>query len=311
MSIQFQSPSMHALLEQARRLAKSGAAVLIAGESGTGKELLARWIHQHSPRSGDPYVPINCAALPETLVESELFGHESGAFTGADGRRIGRFEAAQRGTVFLDEIGELPRATQPKLLRALEENEFQRLGSNDLRSVEARVIAATNRDLLRESEGGRFRLDLYYRLNVLALAVPPLRDRREDIPLLANHFRERFAAEGDVMATRFSSDVIRTLSRYEWPGNIRQLRNVVRRACVLSTSEQIDHVDLPEGNESADATLPLAFERLTLREVERHVILAQLRRCAGNRSQAAATLGVTTRTLRNKMVEYRRLGFAG
>jgi two-component system response regulator HydG len=313
MSLLFQSQSMLQLLEQARRLAKSRGTVLITGESGTGKELLARWVHQHSPRAEQPYIAVNCAALPETLVESELFGHEHGAFTGADGKRIGRFEAAHRGTLFLDEVGELPKATQPKLLRALEEGEYQRVGSNDVRNVESRIIAATNRTLGRDAKAGKFRTDLYHRLNVLSLEVPPLRERREDIPLLANHFREQFADEGEVPVRGFAAATIRALSRYDWPGNVRQLRNVVRRACVLATADLIEQVDLPEAEEEQPdiISLPAALQQMSLRDVERHVILSQLKRCAGNRSQAAATLGVTTRTLRNKMVEYRRLGFAG
>lgn len=312
MELIFQSQAMQRLLEQARRLARSRATVLITGESGTGKELLARWIHQASPRQEHPYVAVNCAALPDTLVESELFGHETGAFTGADSRRIGRFEAAQRGTLFLDEVGEIPRSTQPKILRALEENEFQRLGSNEIRCVDSRIIAATNRDLRREVESGRFRTDLYYRLNVLTLHVPPLRERREDIPLLANHFVDRFSEEGEVRVRGFSAEAMRRLAGYDWPGNIRQLRNIVRRACVLATTEIMEQVDLPEADDagSDDLELPRSFERLSLREIERCVILQQLRRCNGNRSQVAATLGVTTRTLRNKVGEYRRLGFS-
>lgn len=312
MSLIFQSQVMQRLLEQARRLARSRGTVLITGESGTGKELLARWIHQASPRNEHPYIAVNCAALPDTLVESELFGHESGAFTGAISRRIGRLEAAQRGTLFLDEVGELPRATQPKLLRALEENEFQRLGSNEIRCVDSRIVAATNRDLHREVQSGRFRADLYHRLHVLTLHVPPLRDRLEDVPLLAQHFVEQFADEGEVHVRGFSAEAMRKLARYDWPGNIRQLRNVVRRACVLAERDIIEHVELPdEGGESPDQfELPQLFERLSLREIERCVILHRLRRYSGNRSQVAATLGVTPRTLRNKVCEYRRLGFS-
>lgn len=313
MGMLFQSQSMLRILEQSRRMARSGASVLISGESGTGKELLARWIHDQSPRVAEPYVAVNCAALPEALVESELFGHEPGAFTGAAARRIGRFEAAGRGTLFLDEVGELPKVTQPKLLRALEENEFQRLGSNDVRPVEARVIAATNRSLSRDVGGGKFRGDLYHRLGVLTLELPPLRERREDIPLLANYFRERFAGESEVEVRGIASDVIRRLSRYDWPGNVRQLRNVIRRACVLATSELITSVDLPdaEAEEPDIISLPMVLQQMSLRDVERHVILAQLKRCEGNRSQAASQLGVTTRTLRNKLMEYRRLGHVG
>jgi two-component system response regulator HydG len=312
MPMVFQSQVMHKLLESTRRIARCNATVLITGESGTGKELLTRALHQASPRAEQPFVAVNCASLPEQLVESELFGHESGAFTGADSRRIGRFEAAQRGTLFLDEIGELPRSTQPKLLRALEENEFQRLGSNDIRSADARVVVATNRDLLREVDARRFRADLYYRLNVLTLHVPPLRERSEDVPTLVSHFVERFAGEGEVRVRGFSGEAMRALAGHDWPGNIRQLRNVVRRACILATQEIIPHVELPQADDGAaeDVELPKLLERLSLREIERSVILHRLKRCRGNRSKVAATLGVTTRTLRNKMSEYRRLGYS-
>lgn len=312
MHLIYHSPVMHQLLDTVRRLARSSASVLITGESGTGKELLARALHQQSPRRDAPLVSVNCAALPEQLVESELFGHESGAFTGAAARRIGRLEAAHGGTLFLDEVGELPRSSQPKLLRALEEQEFQRVGSNDVRTVDVRIVAATNRNLQEEAHTDQFRSDLFYRLSVLTLQIPPLRERSEDIPALVSHFVERYGSEGETRVKGFSAAALRSLVQYDWPGNVRQLRNVVRRACVLATEEIVSEVDLPKASETAPDIIPFPpeIERLSLRDIERSVILQRLRHCRGNRSQVAATLGVTTRTLRNKMSEYRRLGYA-
>ncbi|MEW4526361.1 sigma-54 dependent transcriptional regulator [Maioricimonas sp. JC845] len=309
----FQSRCMHALLERVRRFARASASVLITGESGTGKELLARRLHEAGPRVGEPYVRVNCAALPRNLIESELFGHESGAFTGASNRRIGRFEAAAGGTIFLDEIGELPLAMQVKLLRVLEENEFQRVGSNQDLHLHARVVAATNRTLEERVRKKRFRQDLYHRLNILALHIPPLRERREDIPVLVSYFIQRFRNEAEVAIRGVSSSVMRQLSDYHWPGNVRQLRNVIHRACILATGEIIDEVDLPSEDEPQTGTpqkLPAVFEQLPLREIERIVILSRLRRFDGNKTEAAAALGVTPRTLRNKVTEYRKLGFS-
>lgn len=309
----FQSQAMLRVVEQARRYAQSSATVLIVGESGTGKELLARMIHEHSPRREEPLVRINCASLSEGLFESELFGHERGSFTGAVAERRGRLEAAGRGSLLLDEVGELSQRLQPKLLRVLEEAEFERVGSNNSRTLEARVIAATNRPLAEDVARRRFRRDLYHRLSVLPLEVPALRHRREDVPLLVQHFVGRFRQESPAGVTGFSSKAMRALCEYEWPGNVRQLRNVVHRVCILAKHQTVEVEELPPLEEPADEefTLPPALETLPLREIERHVIIRRLRLFDGNQTAAARALGVTSRTLRNKMTEYRRLGRAG
>lgn len=313
MSVIFQSKSMQQLIEQAKRFARSSATVLLTGESGTGKELLARVIHQHSPRREKPYVRINCAAFSKSLIESELFGHEAGAFTGAQGRRIGRLEDAQDGSVLLDEIGELSYPLQAKLLRVLEEREFQRVGGNETRSLSARVVAATNRSLADEVKQGRFRDDLFYRLNVLTLQIPPLRERREDIPPLVNHFVQQFQPELEHPVRGVTREVMRQLCEHDWPGNVRELKNVVLRLCVLANGELADHVDLPAVSstevDDQPADLPPVFLKLPLDEIERRVILARLRLHHGNKTEAAAALGVTPRTLRNKVVQYRKLGY--
>lgn len=311
MSFVFQSQAMQQLFEQAKRFARTSATVLLTGESGTGKDLLAQLIHQQSSRRQQPYVRINCAAFSKSLIESELFGHEAGAFTGAHHRRIGRFEAASAGTVFLDEIGELPFPLQAKLLRVLEEREFQRVGSNDNLLLEARIVAATNRDLEQEVRRDRFRQDLYYRLNVLTLNVPPLRERREDIPALVNFFVQLSQPELERPVRGVSRDVMQQLCRYDWPGNVRELKNVILRLCVLAAGEVIDQVELPppQPADEEDLELPEAFHRMPLEEIERQVILSRLRIHRGNKTEAAAALGVTPRTLRNKVTQYRKLGF--
>jgi transcriptional regulator with PAS, ATPase and Fis domain len=314
MKLVYQSQAMLKVLQLTRRYAKTSATVLICGESGTGKELIAHLLHAESPRAQNPYVRVNCASLAESLVESELFGHELGSFTGAVARRQGKFEAAGRGTLFLDEISEVSTQTQSKLLRVLEQNEFERVGGNDPQTLQARVVAATNRPLAELVRSGGFRPDLFYRLDVLRLEIPPLRERPEDIPALSQHFVERFRDDSPAGVRGFSSASLRVLTHYDWPGNVRQLKNLVHRACVTASGELIEERDLPrldveptrvDDNEGDE------FQCLPLAEIERRVILKRLEQFRGNKSAAAAALGVTARTLRNKVMEYRRLGRAG
>jgi transcriptional regulator with PAS, ATPase and Fis domain len=303
-----QSPVMHNLIAEAKRYAHSPATVLITGESGCGKELIARLIHEHSPRATKPYVAVNCAALPENLVESELFGHERGAFTGASEGRTGRFEWADGGTLLLDEISEIPSGMQAKLLRVLEEGEFQRVGANRSYRVNVRVVATSNRSLEEEIAAGNFRADLFYRLNILQLRLPPLRERRDDIPALVIHFLDRFRHEASVPITGVEMETLEILNAYDWPGNIRQLRNVIHRACLVNTSGVLQPSNLPP-LEPTDATLPGTLTEMRLEDIERHAILANLRKFNGNKTAAAQQLGVTSRTLSNKMKRYRELGY--
>ncbi len=306
-------------MQMLRQFARSSAAVLITGESGTGKELFSRMVHVCSPRSQGPFVAVNCAALSETLFESELFGHARGAFTGAVEERAGYFELADGGTLLLDEISEIPPASQAKLLRAIEQQEVQRVGCRRTRPVDVRIVATSNRDLKREVQQGQFRADLYYRLNVLKLNVPPLRKRRSDIPLLVSHFVERFKREAETRVRGVAPEAMRKLSEYAWPGNVRELRNVIHRACVLCTGERIDVdclTDMDDGAVGGDSACHYpdparavdsldAFEGMELAEIERIVILSCLRRHGGNKTSAAAELGITSRTLRNKLDRYR------
>jgi DNA-binding NtrC family response regulator len=291
---------------QAARFARSAAPILITGESGTGKELAARYIHQTSPRADQPFVPFNCAALPETLVESELFGHERGAFTGANDTHVGWFERAAGGTLVLDEISEIPLSIQAKLLRVLEQEEFQRIGGQQPLPMRARVLATSNRDLQKEVARGRFREDLYYRLNVLEIQLPALRRRREDIPALVDHFLEKFRGEANLPLQGIHPDAMQWLCEYAWPGNVRQLRNVIRRACIVVESPTITTRDVsllidPSGAEASDGPPQPNWYSLTLRDAERLLILAALRRHSGNRTAAARDLGVTPRTLHNRL----------
>ncbi len=308
MTFVYQSQYMHGLLEQARRFAGTSATVLLLGESGTGKELMARYIHEHSPRASQPCVTVNCAAFQENLIESELFGHENGAFTGAVRQREGCIEAAQGGTLVLDEIGELPLSVQAKLLRVLEEHEFSRVGSHVVRRVHARIIAATNRDLAQDVADGRFREDLYHRLDVLSLRIAPLREHTQDIPALATHFVNRLAADGESHVSGIAASAMKQLKEFHWPGNVRQLRNTIHRACVMADDEHIESFELSDPSRpQLKICIPPDLEQLPLREIERHVILARLQRFEGNKTEAAAALGVTPRTLRNKMAEYQQL----
>ncbi len=304
------SPKMKDSLQQARRFAKSSATLLLSGESGTGKELIANLVHQHSPRARRPYVRINCAALAETLVESELFGHERGAFTGAVEARQGRLAAAAGGTILLDEISEIPLRLQAKLLRVLEESEYQIVGSNATMRVDARVIATTNRCLVQETAAGRFREDLFHRLCVLELHIPPLRERREDVAVLANYFARRFAHEGEPAIQRISPEALVRMCDYDWPGNVRQLRNVIHRACILADAGTIGAADLDLKQVERGGPALDHAKATRLDDVERQMILAALRKSGGKKIDAAQQLGVNPRTLTNKLKRYHAAGYA-
>ncbi|HEI2547981.1 TPA: sigma-54-dependent response regulator transcription factor ZraR [Escherichia coli] len=295
------SQSMQHLLSDIALVAPSEATVLIHGDSGTGKELVARAIHASSGRSEKPLVTLNCAALNESLLESELFGHEKGAFTGADKRREGRFVEANGGTLFLDEIGDISPMMQVRLLRAIQEREVQRVGSNQTISVDVRLIAATHRDLAVEVKAGRFRQDLYYRLNVVAIEVPSLRQRREDIPLLADHFLQRFAERNRKAIKGFTPQAMDLLIHYDWPGNIRELENAVERAVVLLTGEYISERELPLAIAGTPIPLAQTQDIQPLVEVEKEVILAALEKTGGNKTEAARQLGITRKTLLAKL----------
>jgi DNA-binding NtrC family response regulator len=275
---------------------------LISGESGTGKELLCRHIHRESTRAKRNFVAVNCAALPELLVESELFGHERGAFTGAFQHRVGHFQFAHRGTLMLDEITEVPVSVQAKLLRAVEEQEVLKIGSSQPEKVDVRILATSNRDLSKEVQDGHFRLDLYHRLNVLSLRLPPLRERQEDIIFLAEFFLKRFCGEAARPIQGFTNDALAVLTGYSWPGNIRELKNVIQCACIECDSGVIDCESLPP----LDLQTPVSGEApLKLDEAERKLILSSLEKHRGNKTAAAAELGVTSRTLANKLKLYR------
>jgi len=299
------SPALRRVLDVATQAAPSSATVLVLGESGTGKELVARYIHDHSARRHAPFVAVNCSAIPETILEAELFGHERGAFTGAFARREGRFARAAGGTLFLDEIGELTPSVQVKLLRVLQEGEYEPIGGDTVRA-DVRVVAATNKDLRAEISAGRFREDLFYRLNVIAITVPPLRARREDIPLLVDHFLGVYCAKNNRGRLEAPREVIARLLDYSWPGNVRELENVIERAAVLCRGEKLSLDDLPE---SIRESLPAAPETITfsvgtpLDEVERRLIRETLRYAHDDKSVAAQLLGISTRTIYRKLDE--------
>ncbi len=304
-------PHLLAVLDTARRVARSTATVLIQGESGTGKELLAAFVHRHGLHPDAPYVAVNCAALPESLAESELFGHEKGAFTGAVMRKIGKFEQARRGTLVLDEIGEMALPLQAKLLRALQEREIDRVGGTAPVPVEARVVAITNRDLSAAVSSGTFREDLFYRIQVVPLAIPPLRERPGDIPLLADHFLAQFAARSGKAVRRFSDEAVERLSRHDWRGNVRELEHRVERAVLLAdedtlTSRHLGWAGAPEGVRTLPAPTAVAPRTgTTVWEMERQLIMGTLTEVDQNRTRAAELLGISIRTLRNKLREYR------
>jgi two-component system response regulator HydG len=298
------SEPMRKLLEMIAMIAPSEATVLISGESGTGKELIARAVHANSLRKDRPLVSINCAALSESLLESELFGHEKGAFTGADKRREGRFMEADQGTLFLDEIGEVSPLMQAKLLRAIQEREIQRVGSNQTLSVDVRLIAATNRDLLADVEAGRFRQDLYYRLNVVTVDSPPLRARSEDIPLLAMHFLAKFAERNRKSVKGFTPLAMDMLLKYPWPGNVRELENSVERGVILLSGDFISEKELPLSiSQCVDVQPDRQCDQpiQPLEQVEKQAILAALEQTAGNKTEAAKQLGITRKTLLAKL----------
>jgi two-component system nitrogen regulation response regulator GlnG len=317
------APAMQEVYKAIGRVAGQDVTVLVLGESGTGKELVARALYQHSKRADKPFLAINCAAIPEGLLESELFGHEKGAFTGADRQRVGKFEQAHGGTIFLDEIGDMSPATQAKVLRVLQDQQFERIGGRDTLGVDVRVIAATNKDLRREVEAGRFRQDLFYRLNGVTIALPPLRDRKEDIPLLVDHFIRVANRKLDKHVTTVAPEALRVLGAHDWPGNVRELQNVVRYAVIQAVGEVLTAECLPAGVRGGTAPQPgrspddgldvrrlvrdlLAFGspdvyRRVLAEVDRVVLAEVLRHVANNQVHASELLGISRTTLRAKL----------
>ncbi len=305
---------MHDVFELIGHVAQTNSTVLIDGETGTGKELVARAVHSSSPRRASPFVAVNCAALPESLLESELFGHEKGAFTGAVGQRKGRFEMAHGGTIFLDEVGEIPLPMQAKLLRVLQERRFERVGGSQTIEVDVRVVAATNRDLLRLAKEGKFREDLYYRLNVVKIDLPPLRDRTEDIPLLATHFVQKFSPPGS-SPKLICPEAMEALLQHRWPGNIRELENAIERACVTSREDIIRPENLPAEilnlprpgyHIPVDLSRPMAEQiaDLTAAFEERYLRRA-MRKTRGHIGRTAQIMGLSRRTITDKIAHYR------
>jgi Nif-specific regulatory protein len=305
------SHAMEEVMNLVGRVASSNATVLLRGESGTGKELIARAIHYHSPRASQPLIKVNCAALPETLLESELFGHEKGAFTGAAGKRIGRFEAADKGTLFLDEIGEIPPSVQVKLLRVLQEKEFERIGGNETIRVDVRLVAATNRDLEKAMKDGSFREDLYYRLNVVTVAIPPLRDRKEDIPALVEHFIKKYSMENKKNIAGMTAETRDLLMRYSYPGNVRELENIIERAVVLAKSETITSAEIPLHLKTVEIEEKICVAKRdgsltdTLDTLERGIIMEAMKSAGGIQTRAAEKLGISERVLRYKLKKFK------
>jgi len=296
------------VLNNVKRMAQSKASVLIQGESGTGKEIIAHSIYSHSQRNSKPFIKVNCAALSESLLESELFGHEKGAFTGADLKRMGRFELANGGTLLLDEISEVSPKIQAKLLRVLEQEEFERVGGSKTLKVDVRIIATTNRDLEREIEKDNFRQDLYFRLNVIPVIVPPLRERREDIPVLAEYFLKKYKSEIDTPLTRISKEAIDILVKYDWPGNVREIKNLIHRCTVMIDSEVLlpEHFENMLNINKSRTNSELSVGQ-TIEDVERELIYKTLEKTKGNKTRAAEILNITARTLRNKLSRYKEL----
>ncbi len=306
------SPAMRALYQVLEQAAPTPASMLILGESGTGKELVAQTIHQLSPRAAAPFVAINCAAIPDTLLESEIFGHEKGAFTGATDRRAGCFELADRGTLFLDEIAEMTPATQVKLLRVLQERKFRRLGGRTEQEVDVRVLAATNIDPVAAIRDGKLREDLYYRLNVFSIALPPLRERRDDLALLIQAFIEEFNTRDNRTVKGVSPQAMRQLEHYEWPGNVRELRNVIERATILARGDLIEPAHLPVFGPAPTAAQPpgpangvTIAPGMTVDEAEQKLIMVTLESAGGNKTRAAEMLGISLKTLHNKLNRFK------
>jgi two-component system response regulator HydG len=297
------SPAMQEVFDVVEQVAPTKASVLITGESGTGKELVAQAIHENSPRAGAPFVKLHCASLAETLLESELFGHEKGSFTGAAARREGRFKQADGGTLFLDEIGEISPSIQVKLLRVLQEKTFERVGGNETIKVDVRIIAATNRDLASDAAAGRFREDLYYRLNVVNIEMPPLRARPSDLLPLATHFLHRFAKENGKGIDGFADDAVERITGYRWPGNVRELENIIERAVVLCDEAKLTAKHLPAGV-SAATRGGMRIPGSTMNEIERHAIVTTLEACGGRTTQAAQMLDISVRKIQYKVQEY-------
>jgi two-component system response regulator PilR (NtrC family) len=307
------SPQMQEIFQFIEKVAPSKASVLIIGESGTGKELIAKAIHKNSPRCDKPFIAINCTAIPENLLESEMFGHQRGSFTGALANKPGLVELAHTGTLFLDEVGEIPISIQAKLLRFLQEHEFRRVGGTDEKKIDVRIIAATNKKLEFEMEKGNFREDLYYRLNVIRIRVPPLREREKDVPLLVNHFLRKFCTEQGKDITKVSSLALRVLCNYQYPGNVRELENIIERCVTLEQSDQLTAQHLPpkltqsEGAACEIAELDIPSDGIeldrTLENLERKLINRALEITGGNRSRAARLLGISFRSLRYRLVK--------
>ena len=313
-SVIYKSAAMEKVIKLALQVAPSDAHVIISGESGTGKEVIATYLHRKSKRAGQPFISVNCAAIPEQLLESELFGHEKGAFTGAVAQRIGKFEEANNGTLLLDEISEMDIRLQAKLLRAIQEKQIDRVGGNKPVKLNLRILATTNRDLKKEVEQGRFREDLYFRLNVIHLQLPSLRQRKEDIQIFTEYFVKKYAQANSVSPLPLSPKALERLMGYHWPGNVRELENTMHRAVLLASGKMIDDEAIILSEESEQAAPGIAagikemamqsFVGRSLDEVERELILGTLSHCLGNRTHAANILGISIRTLRNKLKEY-------
>lgn len=302
------SRAMKELFDTMAMIAPSDAMVLISGESGTGKELIANAIHQNGPRRNKPFITVNCAALPENLLESELFGHVKGAFTGAHNQRKGRFHLADKGSIFLDEIGEMALSTQSKILRVLQENEFEPLGSSDTIKVNTRVIAATNKNLKEEIQKGKFREDLYYRLNVVHINIAPLRERKDDIPLLVDFFLKKYAEKNNRLLKGYNPKAMDLIMRYQWPGNVRELENLIERSVIMSRGDILTPKELTETIRAMDQEEPKhkidMTHGMSLKEMEKQMILKTLEDTNGNRTHAAEILGISRRTLQLKLKEY-------